>query len=208
MKHSLFGGVILGSVLCLATVTSFTFAASYDITWEGADGYSMSGQFSHADSLTGTITGTQVDSFSIEGFQNGTFVGSWNLQAGQAGTSFNFNFDTNRGMFLTRGRSDTPTGQLWNVPTGDGFGFFSGNSSQGLYVNGSHVASSQLIIGSTVTTVGLDTSTLQATLVSAPPTSPPGGTVVNPEPSTILLFGTGFGGLLAYRLRKQRTAKP
>ncbi|WP_447970644.1 PEP-CTERM sorting domain-containing protein [Nitrospira sp. M1] len=206
MKHSLFGGMILGSALCLATFTSFTFAASYDITWEGADGYSMSGQISHADSLIGSINGAQVDSFSIEGFQHGTSVGSWNLPAGQAGTTFNFNFDTNTGTFLTGGRSDTPTGQLWNVPTGDGFGFFSGNSSQGLYVNGFHVASSQLIIGSTVTTIGLESSTLRATLNSTPPTSPPGGNVINPEPSTILLFGTGFGTLLAYRLRKQRTA--
>jgi hypothetical protein len=186
MKHSRFGGILLSAVF-LVSFSAHSYATSDDIAWTGANGYTMTGMFQYADNLTGTINETQIDTLSIEGFQDGASVGSWDLTAGQ---SFNFNFDTSNGTFLTGGRSGSTTGQRWNVPNNGSFGFFSGNSSQGLYINGALEPASTITIGSTVTTTGLVPSTLRA--------------IPNPEPSTILLFGTGLGGLLAYRIRKQR----
>jgi len=207
MKQSVGRGILI-SAMCLFSIPTLSFAASYNITWTGANGYSMSGQFEHADTLTGVINGTHLDKFSIEGFQHTASLGRWDMPSRENASSFNFNFDTSNKTFLTGGRSDTQSGQLWNVPSNGGFGFFSGNSSQGVYVNGTHESTSQLFIGSTVTTVGLVPSTLRANLMpgGGPNANPPGGggTMVNPEPSTILLFGTGIGGLLAYRFRKQR----
>ncbi|GJL66839.1 MAG: hypothetical protein NPIRA05_18100 [Nitrospirales bacterium] len=204
MKHSMYSGILF-SAMCLACFATSSYAASYTISWTGGNSYAMTGTFEHADTLTGVINGTYLDSFSIEGFQNNASLGRWDLASNERSSSFNFNFDTSTRTFLTGGRSDTSSGQLWNVPSNGGFGFFSGNSSQGVYVNGGHVSASQIIIGSTVTTVGLTPSTLRADLITSNgPDSNPGGTVVNPEPSTILLFGTGFAGLLAYRLRKQQ----
>lgn len=188
MKHSSCGGILLSAV-CLVSFSANSYATSYDIEWTGANGYTMTGIFQYADNLTGTINGTQIDNLSIEGFHNGASVGSWDLTARQL---LNFNFDTNSGTFLTGGRSDSTTGQRWNVPNSGSFGFFSGNSSQGLYINGAFEPASTITIGSTVTTTGLVPSTLHA--------------IASPEPSTILLFGTGIGGLLAYRIRKQRMA--
>ena len=186
MKHSRCGGILLSAV-CLVCFSAHSYATSYDIAWTGANGYTMTGIFHYADNLTGTINGTQIDSLAIEGFQDDASVGSWDLTAGQP---FNFNFDTSSGTFLTGGRSDSTTGQAWNVPNSGGFGFFSGNSSQGLYINGAWEPASTIIIGSTVTTAGIVPSTLRA--------------IPNPEPSTILLFGSGIGALLAYRIRKRR----
>ncbi|GJL64783.1 MAG: hypothetical protein NPIRA04_34370 [Nitrospirales bacterium] len=211
MKHSMYSGILLG-VICLANFSTSSHAASYKISWTGDNGYAMAGKFEHADTLTGMINGTHLENFSIEGFQNNASLGRWDMPSGEgtssfreSASSFNFNFDTSKGTFLTGGRSDTPSGQLWNIPSDGGFGFFSGNSAQGVYVNGEHVGTSQIFIGSTVTTVGLVPSTLRADRIpNGPSSNNPGGTVVNPEPSTILLFGTGIGGLLAYRLRKQR----
>lgn len=189
MKHSRCGGILL-SAICLLSFSAHSYATSYDIAWTGANGYTMTGMFQYADNLTGTINETQIDSLSIEGFQDSASVGSWDLTDGGL---FNFNFDTSSGTFLTGGRSDSTTGQAWNVPNSGGFGFFSGNSLQGLYINGAFEPASTITIGSTVTTAGLVPSTLRA--------------IANPEPSTILLFGTGIGGLLAYRIRKQRMSK-
>ena len=189
MKHSMCRGILL-SVIWLVYFSASSHATSYDIQWTGSNGYTMSGIFEYSNTLTGTINGTQIDSLSIQGYKDGTSVGNWEFSAGQTPPSFNFNFDTSTETFLTGGRSDTTSGQLWNIPNNNGFGFFSGNSSQGLYINGALAPASQLIIGSTVTTVGLSPSTLTA--------------IPNPEPSTILLFGTGMAGLLLYRNRKKR----
>ena len=190
MKHSLCGGILLSAAYLIA-VSSLAFGGSYDISWTGSNGYTMTGLFEYTDSLSGTINGSQLDSFSIQGFKNGTSIGSWNPSSEQlSSSSFNFNFDTTTETFLTGGRSDSLTGQLWNVPNSLGLGFFSGNSSQGFWINGRLEPTSQLIIGSTVTTVGLSPSTLHA--------------IPNPEPSTILLLGTGLLGLLLYRHRQRR----
>ncbi|MGB0911872.1 MAG: PEP-CTERM sorting domain-containing protein, partial [Nitrospirales bacterium] len=205
MKHSLYNGILL-SALCLASFATQSNATSYDIEWAGANGYSMTGMFNYSNTLTGIINGTQIDSLSIEGFKDGASVGTWDTSSvgTSSSTLSNFNFDTSTGTFLTGGRSDSNSGQGWNVPNFGGFGFFSGNSSQGLYVNGSFESQSLIIIGSTVNTTALVPSTLKAILNPGNTTSTPGDTIPNPEPSTILLVGTGIIGLFAHRLRKQR----
>ena len=189
MNYSTYAGILLCAV-CLVSFSPQSDAASYNIEWTGANGYTMTGIFEYSDALTGIINETQINLLSITGFKNGAKIGGWKYYEGQmSSTLSNFNFDTSTGTFLTGGRSDSTTGQSWNVPNFGGLGFFSGNSSQGLYVNGIFESQSRIIIGSTVATTALVPSTLRA--------------IPNPEPSTILLFGTGIGGLLAYRLRKQ-----
>ena len=71
-------------------------AVSFDISWAGANGYTMSGSFSYMDSLIGmgVIDESSIDTLMIEAFDGGGSIGSWNLTDGSS-TTFNFNFDTN-----------------------------------------------------------------------------------------------------------------
>jgi hypothetical protein len=161
----------------------------FDISWTGTGGYSMTGQFSYADSLanTGVITGSKLDTFMITGFLNNTQVGSWNLTQGFAGFSFNFNFNTTTLLFPQGGISSGTTGQDWDVTTGGehcpnpGFGFSSGSGSQGVCVNNGG------FVGSTV----ID----NLTATPAPATAP--------EPFSAALCFTGLATLIT--IRRKRT---
>lgn len=130
---------------------------SLDFTWTGSDGYTMTGSFSYDSSLTGPITGAQLESFSIEGLLDGTPIGSWDLATGYAGYEFNFNFDATTLMFAQGGLSSGSTGQDWNDITSGvgcpdpGFGFSSGAGSQGVCVNNGGFEGSTSIDNLTVT---------------------------------------------------------
>ncbi len=176
------------TVFILLTLPLISHAASFHISWTGANNYGMTGMFSYSDSLINTslINASHLDSFTIEGFWDKAPLGSFQLDQ----TPINFNFDTSTQMFVTGGRSQTTAGQQWNAPnTNGGFGFFSGNSTQGLYVNGTLKRDSEIRIGSTVTTSNLVPSTLAATPIL---------TTEMPEPSTWILLVTGLIGFLAF----------
>lgn len=173
---------------------SLSHTASYEISWTGAKGYRMEGLFRFPDSLmnTGPINASALTFFTIHGFHHEAPLGSFRL----GDTPINFNFDTTTGRFPTGGRSESPTGQRWNAPsTNGGFGFFSGNSTQGLYVNGQLIPESEIFIGSTVSFSGIVSSTLEATPVPVSQV---------PEPNTLVLAGSGiFGILVCRRLMKK-----
>ena len=187
------------TVLILLTLPLISHAASYHISWKGANKYSMTGMFSYSDALinTGGIDETALNSFMIQGFLNKGSIGSFTADTSQAdfgqgpgAGAFNFNFDTTTETFNVGGISSGPAGQQWNVPnTNGGFGFFSGNSLQGLHVNGDLINGSAIRIGSTVTTSGIVPSTLAATPIH---------TTELPEPSTWVLLVTGLIGFLAF----------
>jgi len=158
-------------------------AISFDISWTGANGYSMTGMFSYDDSLigTGAIDETDIDSLMIEGFLSGSSIGSWSLPA-VTPTGFNFNFDTNTQTFIIGGTSTGTSGQRWNVETGaSGLGFNSGNPNQALALDGVYFTDS--IIKTAV-------STLTATPSAVP------------VPAALYLFGSGLIGLAAVARRK------
>ncbi len=129
----------------------------YDIAWSGSNNFTMTGTFSFddADAGDGLIDASEVLTLTMEGFDNGVSVGTFDLANGIVdAAAFNFNFDTVSEIFLTGGTSGSGTGQCWNCDADDiALGFVSGNVSQLLLFNGSPVP-------------GSDTALAEATLTA------------------------------------------
>ncbi|MEM9217716.1 MAG: PEP-CTERM sorting domain-containing protein [Cyanobacteria bacterium P01_F01_bin.150] len=178
---------LMGAIAISAGVAGTAQAAivGYDISWTGSNGYTLEGMFGFDDSLlgTGAIDETSLSSFTIEGFQNGSSIGSFDLSDGLASSSpFNFNFDTISETFIIGGDSDSITGQSWNF-FGNPFGFGSGSAGQAIRLNNSFVSF-----------VGANDSTLIATRKD----SDFSDVSAVPEPLTVIgtLAAIGIGGAM------------
>lgn len=177
-------GAAVATLLCVASAGP-AGAIAFNISWTGADGYTMTGMFSYDDSLinTGPIDETSVDTLMIEGFLNGGSIGTWDLVADglSAAANFNFNFDTTTEMFLVGGLAASSSGQQWNVincASHTDMGFFSGSATQGVCHSG--VASGEIPVG-------------QSTLTAIRKV---------PEPATMAILSLGLAGLGFVRRRR------
>ncbi len=162
---------------------------SYDISWIGANNYTLSGQFTFDDATAGaSVDQTELTYFFIEGFLNGTSLGTYR------GPVYNFSFDavTERLGGGFGGVSNESNGQIWNVPVGRrtaGIGLDSGIHSQGLYLNGIRYRDS--ILGLEQNGSGL-TATLTPSAV--------------PLPAAAWMFIAGLTALFGGKWRLKRKA--
>ncbi len=123
---------------------------SYDISWIGANNYSLSGKFTFDDETAGTdVDQTELTYFFIEGFLNGNSLGTY------SGPVKNFNFNTVTGKLGGgyQGASNSTDGQSWNEPANvyptpptNGVGFGSGLYRQLLSSNGEVFYDSSLFL--------------------------------------------------------------
>ncbi len=126
-------------------------AAEFAFCWEGGGGYTMVGRMTVSDfALSQTlVTEADVTAFNIQGFQDGRFVGSWDMRQSGPTTTFHLRFDPAAGTFPMGGSSDLDY-QAWNADGtasncgNPGFGFNAGNNAQDVCINGSWITESMI----------------------------------------------------------------
>ena len=190
--------IALCLTLLLLSFGAYSAPVTYDISWTGLTGFSMTGSFSFDDSLlgTGAINESSLLSFNIEGFSNGTLIGSFDPFADSpllGSDIFNFNFDTTTNQFLIDGTS-LATSQQWGTDISGtscsttGFGFESDSVYQSVCFSplGGFLGQSSIPTSS---------STLVATRVTPVPL---------PASGPLSLLGLGL--LAIIRCRKPRSA--
>jgi len=177
-------------VLLAASGLANSAVKTYDISWSGARGFSLEGQFSYDAATAGdTVTFDDLLSLSLEGFRWGVSIGS------SSGAAFapndgvgQFNFSTATESFLLGGVEccgENPVSlpsQKWFIDSNaNGIGFSSGTAYQGLYQYGGGYSGLNGYIDDSLTITG--NSTLTATLAAVP------------IPAAVWLFGSALAGL-------------
>lgn len=143
--------------LTLATVTALAWAgslqaASVNLCWRGAGGYTMTGRMTLPDStmFKTIVTEDDVTAFKISGYHRGKLIGNWDAATRNTDTTWHLRFDPAGMVFLTGGRFAGFSSQGWNA-NGEvtncgtvGFGFNTGNYGQDICVNGVYIAESSI----------------------------------------------------------------
>ena len=106
---------------------------TYDLSWEGENGYTMKGLFSFSSELEGSlITEDDLTDMQLAFFEpDGTLLQVFDYDFPNPDTSgeFNFNFDSATDLVLRTGESDTDTGFDLGIDFAageSGIGFFTG----------------------------------------------------------------------------------
>lgn len=136
--------------LMLMLMSSSCYAASYQFSWVGSDGYRLEGAFSIPGSLAQAkhIDERAVKCFWIAGYRSDNPVGQWNISQLTDETNWRLNFEPQSSRFRTGGHSQSQFGQEWNmngfgIGCGEGgFGFNSGNATQDICINNLWIKSS------------------------------------------------------------------
>ena len=121
-----------------------TQAADFYFCWEGANGYTMTGQMSIDPVALNKplIRETDVTLFKIAGYQGGVLLGKWDMATRGPTTSWTLHFDPARNAFLTPGDAGLGVSQAWNANGNandcgnPGFGFNLGNYAQDFCLDG------------------------------------------------------------------------
>ena len=127
-------------------------AADIHFCWQGANGYTMTGQMSFPDNkaYTAIVTEDDLTQFQIVGYHKGEKLGSWTMQQATESTTWHLRYDPVGMQFLTGDRFATTNSQGWNANGGvtdcgqPGFGFNSGNYAQDICLNGVYVVDSSI----------------------------------------------------------------
>lgn len=136
--------MIKGLSLALSLLANTAQAADFYFCWQGANGYTMTGQMSVTPSALNKplITQDDVTLFRIAGYQNQQLLGKWDMATRNRDDSWLLNYDPARRVFLTPGDTGLGVSQEWNADgtaedCGDpGFGFNLGNYAQDFCLNG------------------------------------------------------------------------
>ena len=137
-------------ICCLAVAAAPVQAADYYFCWQGANGYTMTGQMSLAPLAGESRVATEADVtlFRIAGFLNGDLLGKWDAMARDPDDTWFLNFDVDAMSFLTPEQLGAGISQAWNA-NGDtdncgtpGFGFNLGNYAQDFCLNSTWVVDS------------------------------------------------------------------
>lgn len=136
--------MIRGLTVAAALLANSAHAADFYFCWEGANGYTMTGQMTvNPTSLNKpVVTQDDVTLFKIAGYQNGSLLGKWDVANLDDGTSWLLNYDPGRSVFMTPGETGLGFSQAWNADGtatdcgNPGFGFNLGNYAQDFCLNG------------------------------------------------------------------------
>lgn len=136
--------MIRAVALTLALFGTQAHAADFYFCWQGANGYTMTGQMSLTPSALNKplVTEADVTLFKIAGYRDGVLLGKWDIATKQADEPWLLFFDPTRSVFPTPAEMGLGVTQAWNAggtaqDCGDpGFGFNLGNFAQDFCLDG------------------------------------------------------------------------
>jgi len=142
--------MIRRAAFVLSLLSTQAHAADFYFCWQGANGYTMTGQMTIDPAALNkpVVTHDDVSLFKIAGYQNGSLLGKWDMATRVEGASWFLNFDPVRREFMTPGDLGLGVSQAWNANGNaddcgtPGFGFNLGNYAQDFCLNGVWVEAS------------------------------------------------------------------
>ncbi|MFN3663062.1 MAG: hypothetical protein ACK4TM_10000 [Yoonia sp.] len=128
----------------LALIGTQAHAVDFYFCWEGANGYTMTGQMTVAPEAMSQplVTESDVTEFRIAGYLDGALIGKWDLAMRDETTPWVLHFDPAGGFFYTPEQVGLGVSQAWNAGGNaddcgnPGFGFNLGNYAQDFCLNG------------------------------------------------------------------------
>lgn len=142
---------MIRAVTCaLFLMATQAHAVDYYFCWQGANGYTMTGQMSIDPVAVNkpVVTQDDVTEFRISGYQSGRLLGKWDMATRADSASWLLNFDPAARTFFTPGAIGLGVSQAWNADGtatdcgSPGFGFNLGNFAQDFCVNGQWIEES------------------------------------------------------------------